>query len=224
MRIRRKPWARPELESCNFFEPNPENYKGVWKAKFTNNSSPLYLELGCGKGIFTSKIAARNLAFNYIGLDIKDEMLVLAKRNVEKEYNGSNLPINNIILAAYDISRISNIFNEKDTAEGIYINFCNPWPRAKHKKRRLTHPKQLKQYRIFLKDDGKIYFKTDDNDLFTDSKNYFKECNFKIIYETKDLLGSGLKNNIETEHEQMFKAAGKTIKYLVAQKLPQPEI
>lgn len=219
MRIRRKPWARPELESCSFFESNPVDYKGTWATKFSNNN-PLYLELGCGKGVFVSKIASRNLFCNYIGIDIKNEMLALAKRNIEKEYKEKDLPVSNVFLTAYDISRINNIFNEKDVVNGIYINFCNPWPRAKHKKRRLTHPRQLELYRVFLKDNGKIYFKTDDDDLFNESKNYFKECSFKIIYKTTDLSGLNLENNIETEHEQMFKAAGKKIKYLIAEKLP----
>ena len=101
----------------------------------------------------------------------------------------------------------------------IYINFCNPWPRSKHKKRRLTHVRQLTKYREFLKPGGKNYFKTDDNDLFLESKNYLKECKFTIAYETDNITDLDLKDNIETEHERMFRLAGKTIKFLIAEKL-----
>ena len=219
MRIRRKPWARPELESSELFVVSPEKYKGIWSTKFASKLAPLCLELGCGKGMFLSKIAAKNSKCNYIGLDIKNEMLVLAKRNIEREYNERKLPMSNILLTAYDIARINNIFCNKDIVDKIYINFCNPWPRSKHKKRRLTHVRQLTKYREFLKPGGKIYFKTDDNDLFLESKNYLKECKFTIAYETDNITDLDLKDNIETEHERMFRLAGKTIKFLIAEKL-----
>ena len=218
MRIRRKPWARPELEASNLFIVFPKKCKGIWHKKFIDELKPLCLELGCGKGAFLSKLAVKNPNCNYIGLDIKDEMLVLTKRNIEKEYNDKMLPVSNVLITAYDISRISDIFDDKDVVDKIYINFCNPWPRTKHKKRRLTHIRQLSQYRHFLKPGGKIYFKTDDDELFLESKNYFKESRFNIIYETYNTSGLKLEDNIETEHELMFKLAGKTIKFLIAER------
>ena len=36
MRLRKKPWARPELEACNFFVQNPKEYKGKWSSSFKN--------------------------------------------------------------------------------------------------------------------------------------------------------------------------------------------
>lgn len=217
MRIRRKPWARPELEACPFFERDPEKNRGKWASLF-KEKFPIRLELGCGKGIFISALASTNLNFNYVGIDIKDEMLGLAKRNIEKEYSKKNLPIENVLLTAFDISRINKIFSEEDLIDRIYINFCNPWPRSKHKKRRLTHTRQLVQYRIFLKDKGQIFFKTDDDDLFNESLKYFDLCGYKIIYKVYDIKDSNFSENIETEHEKMFKEMGKTIKFLIAEK------
>ena len=101
-------------------------------------------------------------------------MLGLAKRKVEEEYNQNNKEINNIYLTRYDIERIANIFGRDDKIERIYINFCNPWPRGKHHKKRLTHTRQLEKYKQFLKENGEIYFKTDDDNLFNDSISYFK--------------------------------------------------
>lgn len=217
MRIRRKPWARPELEESSFFERDPEKNKGKWANLFKNNN-PIRLELGCGKGKFISVLAANNPNFNHIGIDIKNEMLVLAKRNIEKEYSRRNLPINNVILTVFDISRIDNFFSEDDVIDRIYINFCNPWPRTKHKKRRLTHTRQLNQYNTFLKNKGKIFFKTDDDDLFNESIKYFDSCDYKIVYKVYDLENSDFSENIETEHEKMFKEMNKNIKFLIAEK------
>ena len=96
------------------------------------------------------------------------------------------------------------------------INFCNPWPREKHKKRRLTYPKKLSMYRDFLTDDAVIFFKTDNDELFEDSIGYFEEAKYHIRYLTHDLHNSDIKDNIVTEHEQMFTDEGIPIKYLEA--------
>ena len=213
MRIRFKPWARPELEASKFYIDNPEEYKGKWKSLFKNKENPIHLELGCGKGGFISKLASQNQNINYIKIDIVDAMLGLAKRNIEKEYEERNLPINNVYLTRFDIERILMILDEQDSIERIYINFCNPWPRGKHRKKRLTHIRQLEKYNQFLKSGGEIYFKTDDDELFNDSLLYFKQAGLDIIDTTYDLANTpNFWNNIETEHERMFKNDGIKIK------------
>ena len=186
MRIRFKPWARPELEASKFYIDNPENYKGKWKTLY-KNIAPLHIELGCGKGSFISKLAVKNDNINYLAIDLVDAMLGLAKRNIEKEYEENQKEIENVYLTRYDIERILNILDKTDEVQRIYINFCNPWPRGKHHKKRLTHSRQLEKYKQILSENGKIYFKTDDDNLFEDSLVYFEECGFKIEKKTYDL-------------------------------------
>ena len=220
MRIRYKKWARPELEASNFYVDNPENLRGRWKDFFKNPNLPLNLELGCGKGNFISQLASSNLNTNYIAIDLVDAMLGLAKRNVEKVYFEKNIEPTNIVLTRFDIDRILLILNNEDKIDRIYINFCNPWPKGKHRKKRLTHTRQLEKYKTFLKDGGKIYFKTDDDDLFLSSLSYFEEAGFKIIKKTFDLHSENNFwediENIETEHEKMFTDEGIKIKALIA--------
>lgn len=218
MRIRKKKWVDEEIEKCEFVIKNPEELIGNWKS-FFNNENPIYLELGCGKGGFASKFGIKNLNKNLICIDEAKTMLGLAKRKIEQEYSEYNQEINNVCLVLYDIERIFKIFDEKDKIERIYINFCNPWPRGKHKKRRLTHPRQLEQYKKFLVPDGEIFFKTDDDELFEESLDYFNENGFKILEKTYDLHnynGDILKENIVTEHEKMFSDKGINIKFLRA--------
>ena len=222
MRIRFKPWARQELEESKFYIDNPEDYKGKWKNVFKNPSYPLYLELGCGKGGFISKISVNNQNVNYIGIDLVDAMLGLAKRKVEEEFKENKKEVDNVFLTRYDIERITNIFDQNDNIERIYINFCNPWPRGKHHKKRLTHTRQLEKYKTFLKEDGKIYFKTDDDQLFADTLNYLKDTGFEIEKYTYDLANENdFWNNVETEHEKMFKEQGIKIKALIAKKISE---
>lgn len=217
MRIRFKPWARPELEASYFYEDNPEEYIGKWKEKFKNTNQPLNIELGCGKGSFVSELAFRNQDINYIAIDLVDAMLGLAKRKVEEKYNTNNIKVDNLILVRYDIERINNIISLEDDIERIYINFCNPWPKSKHKKKRLTHTKQLEHYKEFLKPGSEIYFKTDDDGLFEDSLKYFEDAGFEIKCKTYDLHNKDIFDgkNIVTEHEKMFSDEGIKIKALI---------
>ena len=217
MRIRFKPWARPELEASAFYRDNPEELKGKWIDEFKNKENPIHLELGCGKGQFISRLAVQNPKINYIAIDLVDAMLGLAKRAIEQTYKEANREIDNVILTRFDIERILLILEKKDNIKRIYINFCNPWPKGKHRKKRLTHTRQLEKYKQFLSDDGEIYFKTDDDDLFNASITYFEESGFKILAKTYDLHSEPIwKNNIETEHEKMFTEQGIKIKALIA--------
>lgn len=216
MRLRRKPWARPELAACDFFIDDPPRHKGHWQELFGNNH-PIHLELGCGKGVFIAKVGADNQNINYIAVDLKSEVLALAKRCVEKEYSNAGIKgINNIKLMSQNIEQIENMLDSGDVIERIYINFCNPWPKNPYKKKRLTHGKQLMKYKAFLKSGGEVWFKTDNNELFQESIIYFEDNGFIIKYITEDLHSSGFDESPETEHEIMYTEQGIPIKFLIA--------
>jgi len=216
LRIRRKPWARPELEACDFCVKEPGELKGRWKHSFAKEQ-PLYVELGCGKGGFISQVSAANQNINYIAIDIKSEMTAYARRKTVAEFEKAGIEsIDNVKLLVHNIENISEVFDENDEVDRIYINFCNPWPRGKHKKRRLTFPKKLLVYRTFLTGAGEIWFKTDDDELFEESIEYFNETGYEIRYITRDLHESGFEENTETEHEKMFSDMGIKIKFLIA--------
>lgn len=179
--------------------------------------SPCIQNFGCGKGSFIAKLAVQNPEINYLGIDIKSEVLGLAKRNIEKEYLKAQREIDNVLITAYEIEIIQNILNEKDLVDRIYINFCNPWPKPRHNKKRLTHTKQLEKYKVFLKPGGEIYFKTDDYNLYKATIKYLEETGFKIIKQTEDIHKEPIwENNIETEHEKMFEEQGITTKAIIA--------
>lgn len=217
MRIRYKKWARPELEASEFYEDEPEKWKGKWKEHYDDSRKPFMLELGCGKGQFISKLAVENQNINFLAIDLVDAMLGLAKRNIEQEYQNENLEPKNVIITRFDIERINLILDKKDEVERIYINFCNPWPKGKHRKKRLTHSRQLEKYKEFLKPNAEVYFKTDDDGLFESSLTYFEESGFKILKKTYDLHEEPIfERNIETEHEKMFSEQGIKIKALIA--------
>lgn len=207
MRLRKKWWARPEMEASPLVITNPREYKGKWKEEFKNNN-PVHLELGCGRGGFIAQKAVQNPDINYVAVDLKDEVLIYVLKKIEE------LEITNVRIVPLNIMFISEIF-DKDEIEKIYINFCNPWPKERHNKRRLTHTRFLAEYKKFLKPGSEIWFKTDDTDLFNASQEYFKESGFTINYLTYDLHQSDFDKNIMTEYEKKFTELGMKTMFLI---------
>lgn len=224
MRMRFKPYARPELLATPWHAHQPAACKGRWHEQFARPGQPMHLELGCGKGGFLAQLAAAHPGINYLGIDITDKVLILAKRNIEKIYQEQGLPVDNVMILSLDIERILDAFGPGDAVQRIYINFCNPWNRKlAHKKHRLTHTRQLANYRALLPDGGEVYFKTDDDGLFADSLEYFPEAGFEVVWKTLDLHQNEPDWNIRTEHEAMFTQQGIKTKALIAKKLPLEE-
>lgn len=216
MRLRRKPWARPELEACPFYVQRPAERRGHWHEAFSVRQ-PLYLELGCGKGGFIAQTAPAHPACNFIAIDIKSEVLALAKRKLEQAYAAAGLAPDNIRILNFEISLISQLLSPDDTVDGIFINFPNPWPKSKHQKRRLTHPRQLEQYQAFLKPGGTLRVKTDDAALYGDSLDYLEHCGFNIARACCDLYADGVPDGaVLTEHEAMFISQGLPIHLIEA--------
>ncbi|MFA6941664.1 MAG: tRNA (guanosine(46)-N7)-methyltransferase TrmB [Clostridiaceae bacterium] len=208
MRLRKKWWARPEMEENQIFIADGRKLKGNWTEEFKNDN-PIYLELGCGRGKFILEWARENKNINFIAVDLKDEVLIYVLRKIKEE------ELANVRVLAMDIWFIDEIF-DKDEIGRIFINFCNPWPKLRHNKRRLTHSKFLNKYKLFLKNRAEIWFKTDDKPLFDDSLQYFKDENFDIEYFTYDLENTDYKENVMTEYETKFTHLGMKIMFLKA--------
>ena len=210
MHMRTKRWARPELQACPFFTKEGEQYRNHWRERFSRPDRPLYLEMGCGKGVSTAKMVADYPEINFVAVDVSPDVLGSARRNLVAACGEAP---DNVMLLQADICFIDRVFGPEDLAERIIISFCNPWTEhPKHEKRRLTHPRQLAQYRTFLREEGEIWFKTDDDTLFRDSLVYFDLCGFRQVYLSHDLHRDGFSPNYVTEHEEKFTAQGIPIK------------
>lgn len=216
--MRRKAWTEPVIAGCPFYVEAPSAHRGHWQDLFPRRQ-PVWLEIGCGKGVSTARMAHENPGANLIAVDEVRHVLAVSIRNAQTEYGED--PVDNLRFSAVDAMFIHDTFDRADGIERIYINFCNPWDeKAKHHKRRLTHPRQLEQYRAFLAPGGRIYFKTDNDALFTATKRYLRESRFEIETLIDDLHASGYSPNYVSEHEALYAGMGKPIRFLIARMLP----
>ena len=218
MRIRRKPWARPELAACPFAVDEPRQNRGCWAECFPVRQ-PIWLELGCGKGVFLAKMAPQHPEANFIGIDLKSDVLGLAKRNIEAAYAAGARPVENVLLLAYNIERIGEVLAPEDQVARLFIYFCNPWPKHKQQKKRLTHPRQLAAYKAFLQPGARIDFKTDDDDLYQATRRYFVESGFEILRDIPSLVAENAPEPALvfcSEHEEQFRAMGLDVHYIEA--------
>lgn len=200
----------------NVFEPDfvnsnaPFSLKGLWAGKHFENTNPITLELACGKGEYTVKLAALNTNRNFIGIDIKgDRMWHGASEAVE-------MKLINTAFLRIDISRLQNYFAEGEI-EDIWITFPDPQRKSKQLKKRLTNPGFLKVYRELLSSSGSVHLKTDDLGLFEYSLESARAAGCKIREEMRDIyakdeLSEELK--IKTYYENKYLEANKPIHYL----------
>ena len=200
MRMRKKKNIDKRIASCeDVMVFSPEEYKGHWHEYF-DNSNPIYIEIGCGKGKFILEHARRNPNTNYIAIEREENALIIA---TEKALN---LELNNLVFLNFDALKICDIFNENEIAR-IYLNFSDPWPQRKHEHRRLTHNIFLKNYDFVLAPYGQLHFKTDNQHLFEFSLEQFTRTGFRLQNLSLDLhKTSG--QNIMTEYEERFSSQG----------------
>ncbi|MBE8955298.1 MAG: tRNA (guanosine(46)-N7)-methyltransferase TrmB [Quinella sp. 2Q5] len=201
MRLRKKPHTDEKLQAFADFVT-----QGDVQPIAKDPARELFVELGTGKGDFITQIAERNPQINFIGLEVEATCVLAAARKVRERQ------LTNVRLIVFDINRIAEIFSPHEI-DRLYINFCDPWPKKRHAKRRLTHARFLEMYKTILKPDGEIHFKTDNRPLFDFSLEQFALMGMSVRDVTNDLHAAEPADNIRTEYETKFSAAGVPINF-----------
>lgn len=210
MRVRNLKDKHEILQNSEYVIKNPENHKGKW-GDFFGNKNQINLEIGVGKCTFIYEMAKQNPDINFIGIEKIDTVLALGIKELE-----GKTPLKNLCLINYDAEKLDNVFNhEIDT---LYLNFSDPWPKARHEKRRLTNCRFLEKYDIIFTSDSKIIQKTDNKDLFEYSVVSLSNYGYKIIDISLDLHKREDYNNVMTEYERKFSRKGCKIYMLNAVK------
>ncbi|MBQ8248860.1 MAG: tRNA (guanosine(46)-N7)-methyltransferase TrmB [Clostridia bacterium] len=207
MRMRKKKHGAERISACSdiIIQNQVINTENVSEIFGNDTKRPLWLEIGCGKGAFVCGLAGKNPDVNLIALERIADVAMLAMEKCKAA------ELTNVRFIVGDVAKLWDIF-EDGVIDRIYLNFSDPWPKAGHAKRRLTHRNFLNQYRRILKPDGAIFFKTDNRGLFDFSLEEMRESGFRLENITYDLHNSEwAENNIMTEYEKNFSEKGFSI-------------
>ncbi len=204
MRQRHKPWAKEMLANYpQYVIQTPESHIGKWQEVF-DNTQPLHIEIGTGKGRFITGMAKANPNINYIGIEVQNSIIVTALEKIIDE------ELTNVKLMNVNAADLQKYF-EKGEVDRVYLNFSDPWPKVRHAKRRLTFESFLKIYENILVDEGEIHFKTDNQGLFEYSLMSFSQYGLLLKEVSLDLHHSPFEGNIMTEYEKKFSQKGNRI-------------
>jgi len=203
MRMRKKPNVGPRMEACQeVWIQDPASLQGNWRSLMPE-ARELRVEVGCGKGKFTVETAAAEPEVLIIAIERVREALVMA---MEK---AMTMGRRNVFFVSMDVAELETFFAPGEI-DLLYINFCDPWPRSKNAKRRLTYHTFLEKYRRVLRSKGEIHFKTDNAPLFAWSLEEFRNFGLTVRNVTDDLHKDGLVG-IMTGYEEKFYALGTPI-------------
>ena len=218
MRLRNIPRAESVLEACKEVVKDPESLRGDWNQTF-KKEQPLHIEIGMGKGQFLLTLAAKNPQINYIGIERYSSVLLRAVEKFQELEAEEKAPAN-IQFICMDANDLPTVFAPAEVSR-ISLNFSDPWPKARHARRRLTSPDFFARYDKVLVQDGQVEFKTDNRNLFDFSVESLGESETWGISEcTYDLHHDEIMNvgNIMTEYEEKFSSMDHPICKLIAKR------
>ena len=213
MRLRNIPGANEAVAASPYCIQDAAEHRGQWHA-FFENDHPIHIEIGMGKGRFLMDLAALHPEINYIGIERYTSVLLRAVQKMD------TLQLPNVHFLCEDAAKLPEIFAPEEV-DRIYLNFSDPWPKARHAKRRLTSREFLKRYEQVLKKEGAVEFKTDNRGLFEFSLEEVKESDWNLEVCTFDLHHDEelVKGNVMTEYEEKFSSMGNPIcKMVIRQK------
>ncbi len=187
---------------------HPTETAGTWAAHF-GNDNPIVLELACGRGEYTVALAAMHPGKNFIGVDIKGNRMYLgASKAQEAGYK-------NAAFLRIQIEDIEKYFAADEVSE-IWITFPDPQLRTAKAKKRLTHPKFLRQYTQIIKPGGSIHLKTDSPDLYKFTKLVIEMYSLSLLQENDNVYAGAHAPElaIRTHYEGLDIAKSEKIFYL----------
>ena len=213
MRLRNIPRAEGVIREHRFVIKRPEDQKGCWKQVF-GNRNPVYIEIGMGKGRFLLNMAKAHPNINFVGIERYSSVLL---RAIEKFDTEEFCELKNVRFVCMDARNVEDVFAQ-DEVSRIYLNFSDPWPKARHARRRLTSVGFLARYEKILCEGGLLEFKTDNTELFRFSLEQLEEAGWPLECFTFDLHHNDVMNqgNIMTEYEEKFSSKGNPVNKFIA--------
>ena len=199
------------IEECRaWLVERPEEMAGKW-AELFGNDGPLHVEIGSGKGQFLTQMALRHPEYNFVAIEGGPDIAI---RILQK---AKELDLRNLRVIPVFVNDARDFFAEGEASQ-IYVNFCDPWPKARHAKRRLVFRGKLEAYKAVAAPGAKLAFRTDNDELFEFGLEEFEAAGLQAETVTRDLHSEAYFGTmIPTEYETKFAESGKNINYALVQ-------
>ena len=208
MRMRKKKHGEERLAACSTLLCERPEAPIADPSAFFGRKTGVYLEIGCGKGDFAVGMAAAHPDVSFIAMEKVSDVLVLA---AEKAGRAADTRPDNLRFIRGDARDLAAWF-APSSLDGIYLNFSDPWPKAGHAKRRLTHRTFLESYISIVKPGGILALKTDNVGLFDFTLEELAALGLEPFFITRDLHASSeAEGNVMTEYERNFSSQGMPI-------------
>ena len=178
--------------------------------KISDIPERLEIEIGCGKGKFLTALAVNNPDTEFIGIEGQGNIILRALEKAKEN------KLSNIRYIHSYVDDLRDFFPE-NSADVIYLNFSDPWPKERHAKRRLTYRDRINTFIKVLKPGGRIEFRTDNRGLYEFTLEEAEHIDGKLTENIED-LDSKKPDRITTEYEDRFRGEGKNIMYVVIEK------
>lgn len=103
-------------------------------AHWINDDSPLILDIGFGNGVSTIALANQNPQHNFLAIDIHTPGVGDLLGEIAKQQ------LTNVRVMETDSLAVLENMIEPNSISGVYTLFPDPWPKARHHKRRIVQP------------------------------------------------------------------------------------
>ncbi|MBW6493676.1 MAG: tRNA (guanosine(46)-N7)-methyltransferase TrmB [Burkholderiaceae bacterium] len=117
--------------------------------------APTVLEIGCGMGETTAAIAAANPERNFLGVEVYPAGVGALLRRIEEQ------GLSNLRVIAHDAVEVVRDMIAPDSLAGVHVFFPDPWPKARHHKRRLVQPSFITLLAARIAPGGTLHCATD---------------------------------------------------------------
>ncbi|KZL50169.1 tRNA (guanosine(46)-N7)-methyltransferase TrmB [Nodularia spumigena CENA596] len=143
-----------------------------WEKVYPQLNQPLHLDIGCAKGRFLVKMAQIETNWNFLGLEIREPLVVQANQ-LRGELGLTNLHylfcnVNNSLK-----SLLSSL--PTGTLQRVSIQFPDPWFKTRHAKRRVVQPQLVTELADYLAPGGIVFLQSDIEFVATEMRDRFAE-------------------------------------------------
>ena len=150
--------SNAQRRACETLLPKygiPFNSAQIELEAIFSRQAPKILEIGFGMGETTAAIAAAHPQNDYLGIEVHSPGVGSLLNQIESK------KLTNLRIIQHDAVEVMQHMLPPESLDGVHIFFPDPWPKAKHYKRRLIQPSFISNLCKHMKKNAYLHVATD---------------------------------------------------------------